>query len=329
MAVNRRPCWRRAECANDPTSIQRCCKALQVDYRLVIHRSRSPRTVLVAPADEGRPTTKGGWVLRIRDLGVMYENGVIALDSVSLDVREGEIVSVIGRSGAGKSTLLRCINGIQKPTRGYVELNGVDVGTLDRGELRKLQQKVGFIWQEYNLVLRSSVMTNVLCGRLGYCQGFGSLLRYFSRADREIAVRSLERVNMLHRATQRGDRISGGEKQRVGIARALAQQPEIILADEPVASLDPELSWQIMRDLARVARDEGVPTIINIHSVELAREFSDRIVGIAKGQVAFDGLPSQLDQAALHAIYRTEDAPAYVPGHGLIAPQEAVPTAAA
>jgi phosphonate transport system ATP-binding protein len=265
-------------------------------------------------------------VLRIRDLGVTYGNGVVALESVTLEVADGEIVSVIGRSGAGKSTLLRCINGIQRPTSGSVELNGVDVGSLDRGQLRWLQQKVGFIWQEYNLVLRLSVLTNVLCGRLGYCQDLGSLLRFFSRENREIAVRSLERVNMAHRATQRGDRISGGEKQRVGIARALAQQPEIILADEPVASLDPELAWQVMSDLARVARDEGVPTIINIHSVELAKEFSDRIVGIARGKVTFDGRPPQLDQAALNAIYRTDGAPAYVPGHGVLA---AVPTAAA
>jgi phosphonate transport system ATP-binding protein len=178
--------------------------------------------------------------------------------------------------------------------------------------LRRLQQQIGFIWQEYNLVERLSVMTNVLSGRLACCEGPKSLFFYFNRDHREIAVRSLERVNMLHRAKQRADRLSGGEKQRVSIARAVAQQPKLLLADEPVASLDPELAVQVMEDLARVARDEGVPTLINIHHVELARMFCDRVVGIAEGVVVFDGSPAALDEAALDRIYRF-DRPA-VPG---------------
>ncbi|MCS6803219.1 MAG: phosphonate ABC transporter ATP-binding protein [Chloroflexota bacterium] len=252
-------------------------------------------------------------MLEVDQVGVIYPNGVEALKSVSLTVRPGEIVAVVGRSGAGKSTLLRCINGIQRPTSGTIRLNGVEITSLRGEALRRLQQRIGFIWQEYNLVLRLSVMKNVLCGRLGSSALLPSLFHYFSRRDREIAVRSLERVNMLHRATQRADQLSGGEKQRVGIARALAQEPHILLADEPVASLDPELSWQVMSDLTHVARDEGVPTVINIHQVELAKAFCDRIVGIARGVVVFEGTPDQLDEAAMDLIYRVETQPAAQP----------------
>src|SRR6185295_16905798 len=151
------------------------------------------------------------------------------------------------------------------------------------------RRRIGFIWQEYNLVGRLTAVQNVLTGRLGYHRGLSSLLFHFDRSHREVAVRSLDRVRMLHRAEQRADRLSGGEKQRVAIARALAQQPRMILADEPVASLDVELASEVMRDLARVARDEGVPTLISIHAVDLARAFADRIVGIANGLVVFDG----------------------------------------
>src|SRR5262249_20185396 len=151
--------------------------------------------------------------------------------------------------------------------------------------------------------------TNVLTGRLGYNTGIGSYIGYFSREHREIALKSLERVHMLHRANFRADRLSGGEKQRVSIARALAQQPKIILADEPVASLDPELSVQVMSDLARVAREVGVLTVINIHHVDLAKEFADRLIGIAQGKVVFDGLPSELNQTILDRIYRFDKPP--------------------
>ncbi|MGE0056648.1 MAG: phosphonate ABC transporter ATP-binding protein [Dehalococcoidia bacterium] len=243
-------------------------------------------------------------MLQIKDLRLVYPNGYEALKSISLSVDRGEIIGVVGRSGAGKSTLLRCINGLERPTSGSVILDGADTATMSGAELRKHQQQIGFIWQEYNLVERLSVMSNVLTGRLAASDGIASLFFYFNRQQREIAVRSLERVNMLHRAKQRADRLSGGEKQRVSIARAVAQQPKLILADEPVASLDPELAEQVMEDLARVARDEGVPTLINIHAIDLAKQFCDRIVGIAQGVVVFDGKPSALDQAALDRIYR-------------------------
>ncbi|MGB3328945.1 MAG: ATP-binding cassette domain-containing protein, partial [Thermomicrobiales bacterium] len=177
-------------------------------------------------------------MLAIENLRVVYENGYEALKSVSLTVEDGEIVALIGRSGAGKSTILRCINGIQPITSGTVTLHGTDIGGLRGASLQKLRRRIGFIWQEHNLVERLSVLQNVLSGRLGYVSTLQGFMHWFGIEHREIAVECLERVNMLHRATQRADRLSGGEKQRVSIARALAQRPEIIVADEPVASLD-------------------------------------------------------------------------------------------
>jgi phosphonate transport system ATP-binding protein len=258
-------------------------------------------------------------MLEIQKLRVVYPNGFEALRSVGLNVRDGEVVALIGRSGAGKSTLLRCINGLQHPESGSVRLDGRELVGLSDAEMIDVRRRIGFIWQEYNVVGRLGVMKNVLTGRLGHGDRRRSLFHYFDRSHREIALRSLERVNLLHRATQRADRLSGGEKQRVAIARALAQQPRVILADEPVASLDVELAWQVMGDLVRVARDEGVPTLISIHQVELARALSDRVVGIAQGEVAFDGPPSALDKDALDRIYRfdkrvpTLDEPAHFP----------------
>lgn len=243
-------------------------------------------------------------MLEIYDLRVVYPNGYEALKSVTLNANDGEIVGLIGRSGAGKSTILRCVNGLQPITAGDIRLDGTSVCNLSPAELRQLRCRIGFVWQEYNLVERLTVMKNVLSGRLGYNTRLASYVHYFSRTDREIAVASLERVNLLHRAMQRADRLSGGEKQRAAIARALAQQPRIILADEPVASLDVELSWQVMNDLVRVSRHEGVPTLISIHDVELAKTFCDRIVGLAQGRIVFDGEPRELDTAALDRIYR-------------------------
>jgi len=253
-------------------------------------------------------------MLEITDLRVVYPNGTEALKSVSLTLRDREVVAVIGRSGAGKSTLLRCINGMQKPTSGTIILDGQDITAMNERQLRELRRHIGFIWQEYNLVDRLSVIMNVLTGRLGYNRSLLGLFGYFGREHRELAIRSLERVNMLQHAYQRADQLSGGEKQRVSIARAITQQPKILLADEPIASLDPELSWQVMSDLARVARETGVPTLINIHQVELGKAFADRLVGIARGVVVFNGRPEELDAAAMDRIYRFDkDEPDAVP----------------
>ena len=248
-------------------------------------------------------------MLEITELRVVYPNGYEALKSINLSVRDGEIVALIGRSGAGKSSMLRCINGLQPIAEGSIVLDGRDVSKLNARALADVRRRVGFIWQEYNVVERLTVMDNVLTGRLGHRRDWQSLVHFFGRGEREIALRSLERVNLLHRATQRADRLSGGEKQRVSIARALAQQPRLILADEPVASLDSELAWQVMHDLVTVSREEDVPTLVTIHAVDLARTFADRIVGIAEGSVVFDGPPADLDERALDAIYRFDSGP--------------------
>lgn len=243
-------------------------------------------------------------MLEIRDLRVVYPNGTEALKSITATIQSNEIVAIIGRSGAGKSTLLRAIDGMQTVTSGSIKLDDTEVTQLSGELLRQYWTQVGFIWQEYNLVLRLPAITNVLLGRLGHNQTLASLLGYFPTAHREVALESLDRVGMLHRAKFRADRLSGGEKQRVNIARAISQKPKLLLADEPVASLDPELKWQVMDDLARVAREDGVPTLINIHEVDLAKAFADRLIGIANGVVVFDGTPDELNEDQMDAIYR-------------------------
>jgi phosphonate transport system ATP-binding protein len=243
-------------------------------------------------------------LLTISDLRMVYPNGHTALEHVSMRAAPGEIIAVIGRSGAGKSTLLRCVAGIQQPSSGSINLDGVELVGASSAQLRATSRRIGFIWQEYNLVDRLPALTNVLTGRLGYVSRLGSIAGYFSREDRAIAVRNLERVGLLEKAAQRADRLSGGEKQRVSIARAISQQPTILLADEPVASLDPELAVHVMSDLARVAREDGVLTLINIHQVELARQFADRIIGIARGRVVYDGSPEGLSETVLDQVYR-------------------------
>jgi phosphonate transport system ATP-binding protein len=248
-------------------------------------------------------------LLEISNVRMLYPNGHEALRSVSLRAERGEIVAIIGRSGAGKSTLLRCICGLQRATSGAISLDGEDVVAADARQLRTLRRRIGFIWQEYNLVDRLPVITNVLTGRLGYANAAASMFGFFGRAHREIAVRNLERVGLYEKANQRADRLSGGEKQRVSIARAMSQEPTILLADEPVASLDPELAEQVLADLARVAREDGLTTLINIHQVELARAFADRVVGIAQGAVVYDGPPVGLSEAILDQVYRFDRRP--------------------
>ncbi|MFZ4815154.1 MAG: phosphonate ABC transporter ATP-binding protein [Phototrophicaceae bacterium] len=251
-------------------------------------------------------------MLEIQNVRVVYEGGNEALKTVSLKAERGEIISVIGRSGAGKSTLLRTINGLQTVTSGQIILDGENITNMRGQALRHARRYIGFIWQEHHLIERLSAMTNVLTGRLAYASEPLTWFHYFDRQQRQIALRNLERVNLLHRANFRADRLSGGEKQRVSIARAISQQPKILLADEPVASLDPELAWQVMGDLARVAREDGVLTLINLHQVELAKTFSDRIIGIAQGEVEFDGKPSELTPAILDRIYRFDQPVAHV-----------------
>ena len=243
-------------------------------------------------------------LLEIEDLQVVYPNGTEALKSISITAEQGEIIAIIGRSGAGKSTLLRTINGLQPLTSGKIILDGDKIHQMSENELVQMRRYIGFIWQEYNLVDRLSVLTNVLCGRLGYNNAWQSMARYFNTEHREIAVQNLERVNLLHKANHRADECSGGEKQRISIARALSQKPKVLLADEPVASLDPELAEQVMEDLSRVAREVGVLTLINIHQVELAKKYCERLIGIAQGVVVYDGPPEELGPYEMDRIYR-------------------------
>lgn len=243
-------------------------------------------------------------LLEVDNLRQVYPNGHEALKQVSFRADAGEIVAVIGRSGAGKSTLLRCINGLEPVTSGEIVVDGKSVTRLDKKELGRLRRRIGFVWQEFNLVDRLPVLTNVLSGRLGYKGVLAGAFGYFDQSERELAVHNLERVNLLHRASQRADKLSGGEKQRTAIARAMTQKPRILLADEPVASLDPELAATVLSDLARIAREDGVLALINIHQIELARLFCDRILGLAQGRVVFDGPPSDMSEDVLDAIYR-------------------------
>jgi phosphonate transport system ATP-binding protein len=265
-------------------------------------RSRQPRG---EPPDQG--TAEVDRMIVAQSLRKVFPNGHVALEDVSLSVSQGEIVCVVGRSGAGKSTLLRCLNGTLDVTAGRVTVDDVEITQASEHERRRLRRRIGFVYQEFNLVERLSVLRNVLVGRLGHASSLATCCGLFSRADRELALFNLDRVHLLDRAGQRADSLSGGEKQRVAIARALTQEPLVLLADEPVASLDRELARGVMDDLRRVARDEGVPTVVNIHDVQLARAYADRIVGIAQGVIVFDGSPSELDEAARNRIYRAPD----------------------
>lgn len=246
-------------------------------------------------------------LLEINSLSMIYPNGYQALKDVSFKVQKGEFICIIGRSGAGKSTLLRCINGLIPATQGIIQMDGTAITGLNEQEYLAVRRKIGFIFQEFNLIERLTVINNVLTGRLGYVNTLQAILGYFGREHREKALECLGRVNMLHRATYRSDRLSGGEKQRVAIARALAQDPLLVLADEPVASLDPELSWSIMGDLRKASKELGVSTLVNIHDIETAKKFADRIIGIAQGRILYDGSPSQLTDALLQEIYRGAD----------------------
>jgi len=246
-------------------------------------------------------------MLKIDGLGKTYKTGDKALSDVSFDIPKGEVLGLIGPSGAGKSTLIRCINRLVQPTTGKVLLNDLNITGLRSGELRRARRRIGMIFQEYALVERLTVMENVLSGRLGYVGFWRSFLRKYPAVDIANAYRLLDRVGLMQHADKRADALSGGQRQRVGIARALAQDPELLLIDEPTASLDPKTSRQIMRLIVEICRERGLPAIINIHDVVLAQQFSDRIIGLQAGRVVFDGPPSELSEDALTLIYGAED----------------------
>lgn len=246
-------------------------------------------------------------LLEIRNLEKTYKGGDRALRGLSMDVGKGQVAAVIGPSGAGKSTLIRCINRLVEPTAGDISVSGMIVTSLSGAKLRQARRRMGMIFQEYALVERLTVMENVLSGRLGYVGFLASLLRRFPQRDIDHAFELLERVGLSEHVDKRADALSGGQRQRVGIARALLQNPELVLVDEPTASLDPKTSRQIMRLLTELAHERSLTVLINIHDVALAKMFADRIVGLRDGKIVYDGHPNGLSHEILTVIYGEED----------------------
>jgi phosphonate transport system ATP-binding protein len=256
-------------------------------------------TEATAPHQKRDPT-----MVSLKGVSKIYKGAgtTEALKNVSIDVSEGEFLVILGPSGAGKSTLMRCINRLVGPTSGKIIVDGQEV-TNRRRELRAVRGKIGMVFQQFNLVKRLSVLMNVLSGRLAYHPPWRSLAYSFDKEDKRIAIECLVRTNMDHKAFQRADTLSGGEQQRVAIARALAQQPKVILADEPVASLDPKIARQVLTYLKQIAGELGITVLCNLHQVEYAREYAERVVGLSQGTVVFDGPSGKLTEDILQQIY--------------------------
>ncbi|HHS97070.1 MAG TPA: phosphonate ABC transporter ATP-binding protein [Chloroflexi bacterium] len=228
-------------------------------------------------------------MLEVKHLTKIYEDGTVALRDVSFTVEDGEFLVIIGLSGSGKSTLLRCINRLIEPTEGQIIWNGVDITAADPVQLRQIRRQIGMIFQQFNLVKRSTVLTNVLAGRLGYVNPWASLLHRFPKQDVEMAMRALERVGIADQAHKRADELSGGQQQRVGIARALMQQPKMILADEPVASLDPVLAHSILGYLEQLNQEEGITVLCSLHYLDLVQRYATRVIGLRDGRIVYRG----------------------------------------
>lgn len=242
-------------------------------------------------------------LLSVRNLTKCYKGDTRALDGVSFDIRAGEFVTIIGASGAGKSTLLRSINRLIDPSSGSVLFDGCEMTTLGRGELRRCRQRIAMIFQHYNLVHRLTAIENVLHGRLGYKSSIAGALGLYSEEEKRQAFTALEQVGMAEFAYQRADQLSGGQKQRVGIARALVQDPLLMLCDEPIASLDPRSSQTVMERLRWAADELGIACLVNLHQVDFALDFSDRIIGLAQGRKVFDGAPSEVTEEVIRTVY--------------------------
>ena len=233
----------------------------------------------------------------------VYPNGTVGLDDVNLTIQDGEFVAIIGRSGAGKSTLLRSVNRMHQITAGTLTVNGTDVSTLSGKSLRRFRRGIGMVFQSFNLVTRTTVIKNVLSACVPDMPFWRVLLGAFRKADKIKALESLDKVGILDKAYIRADQLSGGQQQRVALARTLTQNPRIILADEPVAALDPVTAKQVMQDFVRINEEMGLSILLNIHHVELALEYADRIIGIRAGRIVYDGPSANVDQKVLDAIY--------------------------
>ena len=245
-------------------------------------------------------------MLKVEHLTKVYEGGTLALEDVSFEVKDGEFMAVIGLSGSGKSTLLRCINRLIEPTEGRITWNGVDITGASQEDLRRIRRRIGMVFQHFNLVNRSKVTTNVLSGRLGYTNPAYSLMNRFAKDDHARAQAQLERVGLVDRDEHRADALSGGQQQRVGIARAMIQEPEMILADEPVASLDPVLAHSIMQYLEQFNQEDGVTVLCSLHFLDLVEKYSQRVIALNEGRLVFEGTAKELDDERFKDIYGRE-----------------------
>jgi len=242
-------------------------------------------------------------VLSIQNLVKVYPSGTRAIDDVTLDIQHGEFVVLIGLSGSGKSSLLRCINRLVEPTSGSIIFEGADITRARGGELRRIRRRIGMIFQQFNLVRRTSVLSNTLAGRLGYRSALRTIIGRPSREDVAAAFENLGRVGIADKAFARADALSGGQQQRVGIARALMQHPELMLADEPVASLDPATSHSVMKYLEEINKKDGITVICSLHFLSLARRYGTRVIALKAGKIAFDGQPDDIDERRFKEIY--------------------------
>ena len=235
-------------------------------------------------------------MLKVEHLTMVYPDGTVALRDVSFEVKDGEFLGVIGLSGSGKSTLLRCINRLLEPSEGRILWNGRAITHIEDSELRLVRREIGMVFQQFNLVKRSSVNTNVLSGRLGYTPPSWSLINRFSRKDHERAAQALQRVGIPGKSHNRADELSGGQQQRVGIARALMQEPKMILADEPVASLDPVLAHSILGYLEKLNKEDGITVMCSLHFLDLVQRYCERVIGLREGRVVFEGSKKDIQQ---------------------------------
>lgn len=241
-------------------------------------------------------------MIELINVDKVYPNGFKALSNVNLKIEDGEFICIIGLSGAGKSTLIRCINRMHDIQGGQILVDGVDISKLKGKALRQARRRIGMIFQSFNLVKRSSVIKNVLAGRLGYHSSFATLFNAYSKEEKLLAFQSLEKLGILDKAYVRADQLSGGQQQRVALARALTQEPELILADEPVASLDPITTLTVMEDFTRINK-MGITILANMHHVDLAKKYSTRIIGVKAGEIVFDGKPEEVTDEVITMIY--------------------------